>query len=297
MPIPPIPPYAGSLFADCTPGKELVLPAEIAVQDILGALANATPEELAALGAVLSGTITPSSSGVAQAIADATEIDRCTIANSVADYMVECGSVGTTVAEIAEEETTKLTVKPGPPGVMTLALELAKDVIDVFGAEQTIAVPECGGTEQALRVINFPSLLTPTGVSMHAVYQQIINMLSQLLVCCNPCAAQADNTQRHMAGSDTITFSLPVNHAKFHFLFVPDPKMVEFGTPDVKYWGKIRFGNPQGQFGKLQFLNSEHCIMYPDIGNADRIAYVMEYDAQGYFTVELQERWTGLQSP
>lgn len=291
MPIPPIPAYAAEFFPDCTSGQATGTPTALTAEDILGALSGASTTTLQGIAETIGGYVIPTSSGVAAAIGSATGIDQCTIANAVAGYMVTCESVcaGTEVAPTGTG--TQITVGGSDSCPLKLELQLGDDVVNVPTEVDTVTAYTCGNPEPADQLIQFVSETGFGGVNNKALYQKILDMLGALLQCCSPCVERLDSRIVNLIGSDTVNLNDYIFKTVWNFTDAPDPKLIEFGTPPVIYWGKVRFADVNGKAGELIFLNSAHCVIYPNIPLATQVEYIMEWGATGTMQVSLKKPW------
>lgn len=297
MPVPPIPPFDSSGYTSCTPGVQNGQAQTLQGSDILQAIITADVVTQQAIAQVIQGAASPTSSGVAQAIGAAQGADACTIANSVTAFQVSCGSLQGEVTTDPGVPETQIQVRKGPPGIGSIFLKIGADILQEFDAPDTITVPECAGQVQAGRLIEYPTRLTPNLKTMHGVYQTIINMLSRLLRCCDPCNTDPPHDFNFASGSGVRNVGKNIFRLNVQFESASDAVNTWFSDPTFKYFGNIRFMDDFGYMGEPQFLNSLVQQVHPDIPNATKYAWNLLYDTQVEIVAITQEYWSGLQFP
>ncbi len=159
-----------------------------------------------------------------------------------------------------------------PPGDIDIQLELTPDCLGGSGsmnvADALITYDKCGVNNNVQDTVAMPVLVDDQGNSQQGFFQLLMNKLSSLERCCNPCneTLQGQDT-RHVTGFQTIDFTevYPEGYiykVLFSAIEFTDQRVLQYLKPGIGYFGNFAWVYNHELIGPIQWINFQDQVAF-----------------------------------
>ena len=147
--------------------------------------------------------------------------------------------------------------------------------------QQVIPYEQCDSNSREDAPLNLTIAVPYDGTTnpgLGTMYSLFMQKLDQLLRCCPPCDYSGPFKSDTIVGFGQVNFSAPlffIDKIIFAVAAVGDPKVVEFGQPDLARYGKFSWID-EGQQRPLQWINFDGQVIYAPSANCTGFSYILD---------------------
>jgi hypothetical protein len=194
---------------------------------------------------------------------------------------------------------TTLTWKTGGKGC--LLLDLAIEELEASlptGKNVTIDVPGCNGLLEPAATLTVP-VLEGFGTDGQQFYQLLINMLSKLLRCCNPCPEIPGVEGDTVSDFGSVQFAIPPYAVIWTVFENSSPSRIEWQPPEggetggVQRFGKFQWLFRTGKPGPIEFINTDGQIFYNTNPECVGFNYWLNPTVSLIYQIIEKQAWSG----